>query len=782
VTAPLVGQGIRRLEDPPLLAGRGRFLDDLRRPGLLAVAFARSPHAHARVRKVEGGAARAIPGVVDVLTGADAARLARPLTARLETAAYRPTTWPVLAAETVRFVGEPVAAVVAVDRYRAEDALGALGVAYDPLPVVTDAERAMAPDAPRLHPEMPDNVLFQVRFDNGLTETAFRDAEVRFAETFRHARCASAPLEARGILAEPDSLTGGLTVWASTQTPHILRTGLAECLDLPESAIRVIAPDVGGGFGPKMHLFPEDVVVCLLARRLGRPVKWVETRTENLLAGAHARDQATRLEVAARADGTLLGFRARLVSDVGAYSNYPLTVALDPGTAAGSLPVPYRVRGYAYEAYAVATNKCPTGAYRGVGQALGAFVRERAVDMLARRLGLDPAEVRRRNVLRADEFPHTTAAGTVLDSGSPAASLERVLELGGYAALRDQQRRAPAGRVRRGIGLATYTEFTGMGSATFRRRGAVHVPGHDAATVRVEPSGEARAFVSSAAQGQGHRTALGQVLADELGLPLETVEIVSGDTERCPYGSGTFASRTMVAAGGALVLAARAVREKLLRIAAGLLEAAPEDLVLAGGEVAVRGTPSRRLAVREVARVAHRPAAGLPPGIEPGLQATRFYDPPLATFSPGAHLAVVDVDVETGGVHVVRYAVAEDCGRIVNPVIVDGQSAGAVAQGIGNALYEELGYDDTGQPTGPTFMEYHLPRADEVPALAIAHLDALPPGAPHPFRGMGEGGTIGAIPAVANAVADALAAFGVEVRELPLTPARVRALLRDAGA
>ena len=390
--------------------------------------------------------------------------------------------------------------------------------------------------------------------------------------------------------------------------------------------------------------------------------------------------------------------------------------------------------------------------------------------------------MRRRNVLRAGELPHTTAAGPVLDSGSPAESLEQVLELGGYAALRDEQRRAPAGRVRRGIGLAAYTEFTGMGSATFRRRGAVHVPGHDAATVRVEPSGEARAFVSSAAQGQGHRTALGQVLADELGLPLDSVEIVSGDTERCPYGSGTFASRTMVAAGGALVLAARAVREKLLRIAAGLLEAAPEDLVVENGEVAVRGAPSRRLAVREVAVVAHRPAAGLPPGIEPGLEATRFYDPPLATFSPGAHLAVVDVDVETGEVRVVRYAVAEDCGRIINPVIVDGQSCGAVAQGIGNALYEELGYDDTGQPTGPTFMEYHLPRADEVPPLTIAHLDSLPPGSPHAFRGMGEGGTIGAIAAVANAVADALAALGVEVRELPLTPARVRGLLRDAGS
>src|SRR5581483_8461984 len=360
------------------------------------------------------------------------------------------------------------------------------------------------------------------------------------------------------------------------------------------------------------------------------------------------------------------------------------------------LPGPYRLRGYAYEAVGVATNKCPAAAYRGVGQALAAFARERAVAMLAARLGLDPAELRRRNLLRAQDVPYTTASGIVFDSGSPAEALEQVLDLGGYAALRAEQRRAPDGPVRRGIGLASYTEFTGMGSAAFRRRGTVHVPGHDAATVRVEPTGEARAFVSAAAQGQGHRTSLGQVLAAELGFALGGVAIVAGDTERCPYGSGAFASRTMVAVGGALVLAARAVRDKLLRIAAALLEAAPEDLVLAGGEAAVRGAPSRRIAVREVARVAYVPSAGLPPGIEPGLEATRYYDPPAATFSHGAHLAVVDVDVETGAVRVLRYAVVEDCGRIVNAAIVDGQTHGAVAQGLGGALFEALVYDAAG--------------------------------------------------------------------------------------
>jgi len=363
--------------------------------------------------------------VVAVLTGEEVARSVRPIRAELSAPGYRASAWPVLATGKARFAGEAVAVVAAEDRYRAEDALGAIRVRYEPLPAVTDAERAMEGGAPRVHDEVADNVFFHARFDNGLADQAFQEAEVRLSETFRHGRCAGVPLEPRGVLAHLDAATGTLTVWASTQVPHLLRSGLAESLALPESRIRVIAPEVGGGFGPKMHLFPEDVVVCLLALRLGRPVKWVESRTENLLAGAHAREHVHHVEVAATRDGTLLGLQARLVCDVGAYSIYPLTAALEPLTAAALLPGPYRVRGYRYEAYAVATNKCPTGAYRGVGQALATFVRERVVAMLARRLGLDPAEVQRRNFVRPEEFPYTTASGLVFDSGSPGGALER---------------------------------------------------------------------------------------------------------------------------------------------------------------------------------------------------------------------------------------------------------------------------------------------------------------------------------------------------------------------
>jgi carbon-monoxide dehydrogenase large subunit len=777
---PLVGQSLRRIEDPPLLAGRGRFLDDLRRPGMLTVAFVRSPHAHARVLGVTVEAALAVPGVVAALTGEDARHLARPFAPRLDAPGYRATAWPVLATDRVRFVGEAVAAVVAADRYVAEDAAGEVRARYEPLPPVTDAERAMEPGAARLHDGIPGNVVFHAHFDNGHAEAAFAQAEVRFAETFRHPRCAAVPMEGRGIVAEVDPASGQLTVWASSQVPHILRTGLAEALGLPESSIRVVAPDVGGGFGPKMHVFPEDVVVCLLARRLGRPVKWAESRTENLMAGAHAREHVNRIEIAARRDGTLLGIRTRLVCDVGAYSIYPTTAALEPVTAAGLIPGPYRVRGYAYDAYGVATNKCPTGAYRGVGQALATFVRERAVAMLAGQLGLDVAEVQRRNFVRPDDFPFATASGLVFDSGSPGASLERLLELTGYEALRAEPRGPRADGTYRGVGLASYTEFTGMGAAAFKRRGMAHVPGFDSATVRVEPSGEARAFVSAASQGQGHRTTLAQLLADEIGLGLEAVAIVAGDTERCPYGSGAFASRTIVAAGGALALAARTVREKVLRIAAHLLEAAPEDLVCGGGEVAVRGAPARRLTFRDIAAVAYcPPAASLPPGLAPGLEATRYYDPPPATFSNGAHLAVVEVDPETGVVRVLRHAVVEDCGRMVNPQVVEGQIHGAVTQGIGNALHEAVIYDDSGQLVTANLMEYHLPTAAEIPSIEIAHVTTLPPGSVAGFKGMAEGGTIGATAAVANAVADALLPLGVTVRDLPLTPHRVYRLLHE---
>jgi carbon-monoxide dehydrogenase large subunit len=776
--ARYVSQSVKRTEDPPLLMGRAHFIGDLRLPGLLAVKFLRSPHAHARVVHVDVRAAAAMSGVEAVVTGRELLSSTRPIRAVMSGAGYKPSGWPPLAGDTARFAGEAVAAVVASDQYRGEDALEAIDVTYEPLPAVVDAEAGMKATAPVLHAEMGDNIIFHTRFENGDVARALAGADIRLTETFRHARCSSSPMEPRGVMASVDPVDGTLTVWASTQAPHLMRSGLAEALRLPESRIRILCPAVGGGFGPKMHLYPEDIVVAELARRLRRPVRWLEDRRENLLASAQARDHVNHVEIGARKDGTLLAIRSTLICDSGAYSVYPVTASLEPLTAAGILPGPYKLAALAYDAYAVATNKCPAGAYRGVGMALGTFVRERLVDMVARRAGLDPADVRRRNFVDAGELPFATASGLVVDSGNPRESHERALAGADYASIRATP--APAHGTYRGVGVAAYTEFTGMGSGTFRRRGMKQVSGHDAATVRVEPSGEVRGFVSAASQGQGHATTLAQVLADELGVPLEAVSIVEGDTERCPHGSGSFASRSMVVSGGALVLAARRVRDKIATIAAHMLEAAREDLTFDEGTIAVRGAPGRAVTLDQVADLAYRPAGGtLPPGVDPALEATHYYDPPPATFSNGTHVAVVEVDADTGQVSILRHVVVEDCGRIVNPMIVDGQTHGAVAQGIGNALYEDFAYDAGGQPLTTTFMDYIIPGTHEVPPVEVIHLETPPAVSVTGFKGMAEGGTIGSTAAVANAIADALAPLGLEIRELPVTPDRLYRLLKE---
>jgi carbon-monoxide dehydrogenase large subunit len=776
-----VSRSVRRQEDPPLLMGRARFISDVRLPGLLAVAFVRSPHPHARIVSIDARDALRMPGVEAVVTGADLVASTHPVRAVMGGGGYKEHGWPALARGKARFVGEPVVAVVAADRYRAEDALEAVQVTYEPLPAVADAEASMLPGAPKVHDELADNVIFHTHYDKGAVDAALAAAEIRVRATFRHARCTSAPMESRGVMATLEPADGTLTVWASTQSPHLMRTGLAAALGIPDSRLRVLCPAVGGGFGPKMHLYPEDVVVAELARRLRRPVKWLEDRRENLLACAQAREHVNHIEVAARRDGTILAVKSTLICDSGAYSVYPTTASLEPLTAAGILPGPYRIPALSYDAYAVATNKCPAGAYRGVGMALGTLVRERIVDMVARQAGLDPADVRRRNFIEASEMPFATASGLVVDSGDPRQSLERALQASDYAKLRAEPR-SPTGPYR-GIGVCAYTEFTGMGSGTFRRRGMIQVSGHDAATVRVEPTGEVRAFVSAASQGQGHATTLAQILADELGVDLGAVTIVAGDSERCPYGSGSFASRTIVVTGGALVLAARRVREKLATIAGHMLEAAPADLVIEAGRITVRGAPGRVLSVAEVAQLAYHPAAGtLPAGVDPALEATQFYDPPPATFANGTHVAVVEVDPETGRVEIVRYVVVEDCGRMVNPMIVDGQVHGAVAQGIGNALFEDVAYDESGQPRATSFMDYLIPGTMEVPSMDVLHVETPPAVSVSGFKGMAEGGTIGSTAAVANAVADALAPLGVEVHELPLTPDRIVRLIRDKRA
>jgi carbon-monoxide dehydrogenase large subunit len=759
-----LGARVKRLEDPRLLAGQGSFLDDLTLPGLLHAAFVRSAHAHAIVRSVDAEAGRLVPGVVLVLTGRDLEGKVAPLVPRLEAPGFTPTAWPALATERARFVGEPVAVVAAATPYAAVDGASAVVVDYDPLPAVPDAAAALAPGAPRLHPGQPSNVLFEGRGSQGDVEGAFAAAPVVVRETFAHARCSASPLEGRGLIARWEGDV--LTLWTGTQVPHVFRTGVARAFGLPESRVRVIVPDTGGGFGQKMHVMPEDLAVAALARRAGRPVKWIETRRENLAAATQAREQRVEIEAAADADGSLRALRARLVSDVGAYHVYPLTGALEALGAASILPGPYRTPAYAFEIVALATTKPPLGAYRGVGMTMGAFVMERTLDLLADRLGLDPALVRQRNLIPRDAYPFTSATGFVYDSGDFPKALEVALTLAGYERL---VREREAGRARGrllGIGMACYTEYTGIGSETYRRRGMADMPGPEAATVRVEADGSVTCLVSFPSQGQGHATTTAQLVADQLGVPLEAVTVRQPDTDEAPPGTGTFASRGAVAQSGAADAAAATVRGALLALAGGLLEASPADLLLADGVVRVRGVPDRGVTVAEVARQAHAAAGGAA-----RLQATQRFDPPGPTFSGAVHVASVEVDPETGRVAVRDYVVVEDCGPVINPMIVEGQIHGAVAQGIGEALGERLVYDESGQLVTGTLMDYALPTAGALPAFTIRHLETPSPLTPGGYKGMGEGGTIGAPATIANAVADAVKPLGVAVTTLPILPA-----------
>jgi carbon-monoxide dehydrogenase large subunit len=769
MAACVLATRVKRLEDPRLLTGGGRFLDDLHLPGLLHAAFVRSPHAHACLSSVDASAVLEVPGVVAVLTGRDLAGRVEPLAPRLDGEGFARTAWPALADARVRFVGEPVALVAARTPYAAVDGCERVATRYDPLRALADVDTALAPEAPLLHETAPGNVLLRRRWSQGDVDGAFARAAVRVRERFDHGRCAAVPLESRGIVARWED--GHLTIWTGTQVPFIYRTALARAFGLSESCVRVIVPDTGGGFGKKMHVMPEDLAVAALARAVGRPVKWMETRRENLAAASHAREARLELEAAADADGVLLGLRARLLSDAGAYHIYPLTQALEPLGTGAILPGPYRTPAYAYECVAVATTKAPLGAYRGVGMAFAAFAMERTLDLLADRLGLDPAEIRRRNLIPRDAYPFASAGGFVYDSGDLPKALEQALALAGYERLK-QERDEARGRGRLlGIGIACYAEYTGMGSETYRRRGMVELPGPEAARVEMHADTSVSCFVSFPSQGQGHRTTIAQLVAAELGVSPDRVHVVPLDTETSPPGTGTFASRGAIAQAGTAQRAAAAVRAKILGLAAGVLEAHAADLELTDGRVTVRGVPERGVPMAELARLAHSPrAGGLAENLERGLEATEPFDPPAPAFSGAVHVAAVEVDADTGRVSVRDYTVVEDCGPMINPTIVEGQIHGALAQGIGEALGEQLVYDERGQLVTGTLMDYPMPVASALPSFTVGHLETPSPHTPGGVKGMGEGGTVGAPAAIANAVADALRPLGVSVTSLPIRP------------
>jgi carbon-monoxide dehydrogenase large subunit len=776
--AGYVGASVRRADDPRLLSGRGRYVDDLSLPRLVHVAFLRSPHPHAELRHVDVDAARRAPGVAATLIGDEAAALCKPYRGILQhyrgmkTGAMLP-----LARERVRYVGEPVAAVAAESRAAAEDAVALIHADYAPLPAVLSPEQALAAGAPIIHPELGDNVIYATELSAGDAERAFAEAHRVYSRTFRVGRHTGVPLEPRCLVADFEPSTRALTVWISTQVPHMMQAVLADLFGLPEQRVRVIAPDVGGSFGIKIHVYQDDLAAVALALRLGRPVKWVASRRESFLSDIHAREQTIEVDVAVAADGTLRGMRGRIVAAVGPYSAYPRSSVVEGGQVLRLLPGPYRLSAYQAQLQVLAQNKVVTSQYRAVGHPIATAVTESMLDVIARDLKLDPAEMRRRNLLSPEELPYTSAGGNVYDSGSYQEALAHLLDVAKYPELRREQAEARATGRHLGIGLACFLELTGPG-AQFYGIGGAPISGQEGTTVRVEPSGAVTALVGVTNQGQGTETALAQIIADELGVSLETVNVRSGDTAMVPYGGGTWASRGMAVGGSATLLAARALAEKVRRLAATVLEADPQDVELREGRAAVRGSPDRALRLAELARTVHFRSNELR-GVEPSLEATVHYTNPAAwTFTNGAHLAMVEVDVETGRVRVLRYVAVDDCGRIVNPALVEGQIAGGIAQGLGGALWEHCAYDGDGQLLTTTLMDYALPAASDLPAIEVHHLQTPAPMLAGGFKGAGEAGTTGAPAAILNAVNDALAPFGAAVTEQPITPERVLRALR----
>jgi carbon-monoxide dehydrogenase large subunit len=771
-----VGMACRRAEDPRLLQGRGQYVDDLRRPDMVSVAFVRSLHAHARIDVPDHPETRAMPGVLAVLTARDLPEL-KPLRAdESDLPDYRITEWPPLARHKVRFVGEAIAVIVATDPALAEDAAERFPVAYEPLsPILTIAD-GLRPDGPRVHDDWPSNVLMRITGSGGDVAAAFGRAAHTFTETFSSNGVTGVPIEPRGCLATLEPGTGVLCLWTSHQIPHILRTLLAEHLGHPEHLLRVIAPDLGGGFGIKSHLYPEELVVAALALKLQRPVKWAQSRREDFLSDVYCRDSMVTIEMAASSDGIVLGMRARSITNSGAYSILPFGAAHEATGAARQIPGPYRIRNYEYEAVAVVSNKPPRGAYRGVAMVTTTFCMERMLDLLAARVGLDPVEVRRRNLIGDDELPFVNALGVSFEATSFRGSLEAAVRAIGYEAFRARQRAArDQGRLI-GLGIACYAEFTTPSAKALRARGVRSVPGFDAATIRVSPSGTVEVFTSVTTMGQGLATALAQLVADECGVRIEDVLVHCGDSSRCPYGSGSWGSRGAVAGGGAVLIAARQIRDKMLAIAAHRLEAGVTDLACADGRIWVRGAPFRTVTFREIASQANMMSTRLlPAGMEPGLDATACYDPPSVTVSNGTHVAVVEIDPDTGVFGLRQYLVVHDCGTIINPLLVEGQIHGGCAQGAGQVLGEAARYDQTGQLLTGSLLDYPVPRATDLPSqFEIVHIETPAPATHAGIKGMGEGGTIGAVAAIANAVADALRSAGADgVRSLPVLPEQV---------
>lgn len=763
-----VGRSLPRYEDPVLLQGRGRYTADFAH-GARALRFVRSPVARGRILAIKA------PLGATVITAADLADL-KPICPRLDRPDYVPIPQPILAGERVTYVGEPIAAVIADTEAAAEDLAEQVEVEIAAETPVVTLDQALAPGAPQVHDAAKENTLIDARLETPNIAAAFAAARETVEFVFTSHRQSAAPLEARGAVAAVDPATGRVTLTVSAQMPHLLRTGIADALGMAEAELRVIAPEVGGGFGQKMALVPEHIVTVWAARRFSCAVAWIEDRLENLTASAHSRDQRLHLRGAFDTDGRLLGLEADVLCNVGAYSSFPATCGVEPLMALADLPGPYRVPEYRVRARGIASNTCPMAPYRGVSRPVITAAMERLMDCAAARLGLDGLEIRRCNLIA--EFPHTSVTSVVQDGGSYREAMEAASGLVDIAAFRVRQQEARTEGRYLGLGVSVFCERTGPGSPAFAARRMGITPGFERVELAMDPSGFLEARIGSSPHGQGLKTSLAQLIADETGVAPDRIRVISGDTDRTPYGWGTFASRSLVIAGGACKLAGMKLGDRLKEVAAQLLEADPSDIELGGGRAIVRGT-DLGVDLPQLARAAYHQSHRFPAIAETGLSAVATYDP-YGTFSNACHIAIVEVDIATGHVAIERFLVVEDAGRLINPMIVEGQIHGGVAQGVANALYEAVVYDDGGNLLTGSLADYLVPTMAEIPMLEIHHLETLTEASVTGAKGVGEGGTIGAPAAVLNAVSDALAPFGIGIYEMPITPQRIRQLLRDS--
>jgi carbon-monoxide dehydrogenase large subunit len=772
---PYIGASIERREDARLLTGQGRYIADLSLPNMVHAAFLRSPHAHASIRSINVEKAQALEGVLLVVTGKELLERLPPVQ---DQQLPLPKKWraqiphkisdprqPLLAHDRVRHVGEALVAVVATSRYIAEDALDLIEVDYELLDAVTDPADALKPETVVIHEQIGTNLLAEFRTGKGDAAAALAQSPHRLKRRFYHHRYAGIPMECRGVLAQYEDITHSYTVWSSTQVPHWVRREIAQTLALSESQVRCIAPDVGGGFGTKGHVYPEDILVTALAKLAARPVRWIEDRAEHFQAACHSRDQWHDVEVGFNDQGQILAFVDAFMMDCGAWN--PVGIGIPYNTAC-HLPGPYKIPHIDVQGRVIATNKVPNAPYRGAGRPEAAQVTERMMDLIARQLNLEPAEVRRRNMVQAHEMPYAVGMPyrdgepIVYDSGDYPAALEKALDaMGGIAAFRKKQKDALAQGKYIGLGLCAYTEGTGVGP-------------FEGATVRIDSMGKLQVIAGACAQGQGMETVYAQIAADLWQINMDDVSVKLGDTGAIAMGFGTIASRSTVNVSAAMFHATEALKKKVLSIAGNMLEATPEDLYLVKGGVAIKGVPEPQVSLGQVA-LAARPGWDhqRPPGVSAGLEETFYWEPPTVTWSNAVHLAEVAVDLQTGAVGIERYIVSHDCGRTINPMLADGQIIGGTAQGIGGAFYESINYDAQGQPMLGSFMDYLIPSANEIPNIEVIHQESPSPLNPVGVKGLGEGGAIGPPVALANAICDALAPFEIEFNETPITPSLI---------